>query len=206
MNGLWKKYNLDNVETVYNSGVVYVIEYGDCIKIGSTQNITERYKQLYKQATDYCNVTLGDCYYTVYHEKYKNTELLLHKLLNEYRKQGTELFYISITNFFNIVKNIEIDISKNNNDKSEIFIDWAKNYMVGKFNIPKYYSFDKSEINAIFRQNYCTYCDDSEFAEIMDIINKINTKGNTMTYFIYLLTKMQNIIFHSQERYLETLI
>lgn len=99
MKYLWEKYNGNKIETVNKTGVVYVIEYGSYIKIGSTKDINKRYRQLYKQATEYGNVIIGDCYYSPFHEKYKETELCLHKIFEKKRKLKTELFNISLEDF-----------------------------------------------------------------------------------------------------------
>jgi hypothetical protein len=205
MNDIWTKYNYDNVKIPDGNGVVYVIEYGDYIKIGSTKDIVTRYKQLYKQATDYCNVLIGECYYTVPHEKYKETEQNFHNLFIEKRKDKTELFNMSISEFFNSVQNFRIDLSKNENNNKP-FIDGVINYVkYGDFNFKNI--LDKGEsIEKSFRETYCKYCNDFEFEEIMDIMFKISDNWEDDLYFTYLRTRLQNIINNSHERYLETMI
>lgn len=58
----------------------------------------------------------------------------------------------------------------------------------------------------MFKETYCPYCNDDEFGEIMSIIFSINKPNSSNNYVLYLLTKMQNIIFQSNERYLKSII
>lgn len=124
---LWEKYNHDLDTSKHNKnedkGVVYVIEYGDYIKIGSTLNMKTRYSQLYNQATRYGNVKLGECYITPKHERFRETEKRFHKKFDTRRKGGTELFDIPLKEFVDSTDNFELDYSPIDHKGSDAFIN-----------------------------------------------------------------------------------
>lgn len=129
----------------------------------------------------------------------------LHKLFSKYRKENTELFDISLEYFFDIVKNFKFNFEKNKHNSN--FIDIVKKSICNEqSSIELECSYNRKELDDIFRSTYCPYCNDDEFNEVMHIISLINKPDNPTSYFLYLLTKMQNIIFQSNERYLETII
>lgn len=181
------------------------MEYGTYLKIGSTTDINRRYKELVRQANYYSNINIGKVYFTVEHDKFLENEKRLHKLFSKYRRENTELFNVSLESFFDAVKNFEFNFEKNKHDSN--LIDIVKKSIWNEQSFMKLNCFySKKELDDIFRSTYCPYCNDDEFNEVMYIISLINKPDNPTNYFLYLLTKMQNIIFQSHERYLETII
>lgn len=199
---LWKCLDNDTKDEGFN--VVYALEYGDYLKIGSTSNIHKRHQQLKKQATDYCNINLGKCYYTVSHDKYRDTEKQLHTLFKDFRKPGTELFDISLAEFLRVIMSYNMDLSEIDHSKTTKFIDLIKSrFMINEVNCYNANTtYDTDELENIFRTNYCAFCTEEEFLKVMNLVREINTSGNDMLLFNYLLLKLENIIKNSNERYL----
>lgn len=199
----WMKYNGKNFKFINESGVVYVIDFGDYIKIGSTKNLNKRYKQIYANANYYHDTEIVDCYYTVHHERYKDTEQFLHKLFYDKRKPNTELFNMSIKYFLFKTKDININTEKIDRSRCNNFIESLKEFIGSKNE-----SIDEtsSNVDDLFRHTYCSFCTNNEFNEIMDIINMMNRYHDDELYFNYLLYKMAKIMYASQERHLKQLI
>lgn len=207
---IWKKFIVDNVDKKSSNdttGVVYVIEYGDYLKIGATSNINRRYRELFHQANDYFNIKIGNMFYTISHDKFFENEKRIHSLLSKYRKKNTELFDISLNDFFLHIENFNFDFSKT--DKNYAGFYFAKYLVTNGLNGLKNKNnkkYSTNEIDKMFKDTYCPYCNDDEFGEIMSIIFSINKPNNSNNYVLYLLTKMQNIIVQSNERYLKSII
>lgn len=102
-NTFWIKYDNDLKKDYKNNdnslGVVYVIEYGDNLKIGSTTNIVNRYYQLKHMSEDYHSTKIGNCYFTKLHQKFTKNEHILHDVFKDKRINNTELFSISLDDF-----------------------------------------------------------------------------------------------------------
>lgn len=77
-------------------GFVYVLEWGDAIKIGSTLHPYQRLIALKRQAEKYGKIKLGRFALTIEHTNYKENEKSLHKHFQQYRITDTELFNIPI--------------------------------------------------------------------------------------------------------------
>lgn len=74
-------------------GFVYVVEYGDMIKIGIAANSRDRFLAQYKPAQQ-LGYERGRCFTSPAHHDYRNSERSLHKHFAEYRVPNTELFRI----------------------------------------------------------------------------------------------------------------
>lgn len=83
----------------YHSGAIYAIEYGEHLKIGRTKNLKERVRVLSRQAANYADLPIGRVAYTEYHAGYVANEKLLHERFSDNRKEGTELFDITLDAF-----------------------------------------------------------------------------------------------------------
>ena len=101
-----------------NQGVVYALEYGDCIKIGKTQNLTERMKTLTSQAKKYSFTNTGLVAYTEVHSNYSDNEKLLHYVFKDKRIDNGELFVIDLEYFIKHVPYISLkhDVLKDNTE------------------------------------------------------------------------------------------
>ena len=75
-------------------GFVYVVEFGDMVKIGYTTEPRGRLKMLEKQSEKYGGVKSGRIFMSPAHMKYQETERTLHKYFGECRVPQKELFRI----------------------------------------------------------------------------------------------------------------
>ena len=80
-------------------GVVYAVEYGDMVKIGSTMYPDRRMKALASHAEGYSALRLGAVAITPYHTNYKENEKIMHNRFYAMRKAGSELFQITLEEF-----------------------------------------------------------------------------------------------------------
>lgn len=97
------------------AGYVYVVEYGDYIKIGQSTNPYQRITQLKMQAENYGPYKLGRVAITIPCSNYENIEKLLHQFWSEFRKESTELFDIPFGFFVNEVETHKIRIPYRSN-------------------------------------------------------------------------------------------
>lgn len=206
-NNIWQEfipgdYNTQNQNDIM--GVVYVAEYGNYLKIGATSNINRRYKELSHQANDYFDLKIGRVFFTISHNRFFKNEKRLHNLLLKYRKENTELFNISLDDFFSYIDDFDFDFGKKN--KGCDILSFGKYVLSNGFYNKNNKKTSGQEIDKLFRDVYCPYCTDEEFSEIMSIVSSLSEVNTSNNYFLYLLTKMQNIIFRSNERYLKSII
>ena len=99
----------------YYLGYVYLIEYGDYIKIGCTRNPLNRFKTLSNTARVHDQM-IGRIYITQVHTNYRNNESIMHKHFQKQRKENTELFFITLEEGVQAIKDIPLLFE----DKSEI--------------------------------------------------------------------------------------
>lgn len=91
------------------SGRVYIAEYGDFIKIGSTKNAKERISALARQAR-YDGICINRIALTIPHTNYVKNEKKMHIKLNEYRVGNTELFNVDFENAIMIIENLDFEL------------------------------------------------------------------------------------------------
>ncbi len=77
-------------------GFVYVVEYGEMIKIGFTEDPRERFSTKYKPALNY-GYEPGRIFISPAHRHYVDTEHALHKHFADFRVPKTELFKIKFS-------------------------------------------------------------------------------------------------------------
>lgn len=75
-------------------GFIYVVEFGDMIKIGYTTSPRDRLMMLEKHSVKYGGVQSGRIFMSPAHMKYQDTERTLHKHFEKYRVPQKELFKI----------------------------------------------------------------------------------------------------------------
>lgn len=91
-------------------GWVYVLEYGNgVVKIGCTRKLAQRYQNLVHSGADYGNVQFGRMALSPACVNYRNMESHLHRHFAVYRKQGTELFNVSLEDVVTQISKIECD-------------------------------------------------------------------------------------------------
>ena len=85
-------------------GYYYILEVGNQIKVGSTNNLYERYRTLIRTFDKYGNNKTGRfCISTIPHTNYEENEKLIQDYLSDFRVEGTELFDVF---FDSVVKNL----------------------------------------------------------------------------------------------------
>lgn len=95
-------------------GVVYTLEYGDVVKIGSTSNILNRFSTLKSKCMEYANRNITRIAISNPHSDYKLSESILHRWFNYFLIKN-ELFKICIEDAIHAVNFLKIGI-----DSSEI--------------------------------------------------------------------------------------
>ena len=124
-----------------NHGVVYVLEYGDCLKIGRTQNLSERIRSLVAQAKNYSRVKTGVVLYSASHINFCQNEKILHSAFKDKQIENGELFAMSIDEFIANIPNLLFEDmntlythSSDKNVKNEIYVyaGWLNDTYVGK--------------------------------------------------------------------------
>ena len=79
-----------------SGGYIYIIEWGEHVKIGSSKNVRSRLMMHYKNAECYGNTHLGKIAVSVCHANYKSNERTLHTFFKGKRIKGTELFDVPL--------------------------------------------------------------------------------------------------------------
>ena len=108
-----------------NQGIVYALEYGNCVKIGKTRNLAERIKTLTSQAKKYSLTNTGLVAYTEAHSNYSDNEKLLHHVFKDKRIDDGELFAIDLDYFIKHVPDISLRYDVLEND-GEVLIGLVK--------------------------------------------------------------------------------
>lgn len=201
---IWREYKGEIIEAKKHCGVVYAVEFGKYIKIGSTSCIPRRYKQLKQIAENYAFSKFGKFYYSQQHENYFKNERKIHKILENFRIKRTEMFDLSMCEFLERICGNIFKLSREIKNYEE-YAEFLKNILMGNYGqILK----DKpcEDIDKLFRDTYCTYCTDDEFLEIMSIVKNLGNHANNSVTFNYYIARLQNIIGLSQERELKKMI
>lgn len=116
-------------------GYVYILEYGDFLKIGKSKNIYQRISALSHQGAKYSDLVIGDVAILPKCTNYGDIEKEVHRLLHSYAKEDTELFKIGFRDAIAIIQNSNLnfkDESEYLNKRSDIFLNGMKNFFVGK--------------------------------------------------------------------------
>lgn len=88
-------------------GIVYFLEYGNLLKIGCTNRPYQRMGNLKRSAVNYADLTISRVAIGFKGTNYRKIENAFHKALHEYRKDGTELFNISLEDAISTTIDIE---------------------------------------------------------------------------------------------------
>lgn len=110
------------------AGFVYLLPWGNKIKIGCTGKVSNRIKTLISQAEGYGGKKVNWCIISAPHTNYRENEHILHKHFSNYRINGTELFLISKERILDDIKNNVIILNEQNvikrsiNDNFNFFI------------------------------------------------------------------------------------
>ena len=126
----WKITNADNYlgfpsPDEEKQGFVYALEYGDCVKIGRTQNLSERIHTLVYQAENYSRVIAKHVAYSISHSNYVSNENELHKFFKSKQVGKGELFAVSFEDFLKTVPKLKFEkIHYLENTRYLEFLDW----------------------------------------------------------------------------------
>ena len=86
---IWKEYNdvnwIEDNKHAAHLGYVYLIEYGQHVKIGSTKRPARRMKQLNSIAVNYAGLTIGKIVISRPHTNFTENESQLHRLYGDKR-------------------------------------------------------------------------------------------------------------------------
>lgn len=92
-------------------GLVYVMQWGNCVKVGCSSNIYSRLMSL-NQTARYGGKEVTRIAITPFHYNYYENEKTAHKLLDRYRIKGTELFNVSFDFAVEIVNSLTLSDGK----------------------------------------------------------------------------------------------
>lgn len=129
MNNLNVFYDLNSVlekelKIKEHNGVVYIIDCGDCVKIGCTKNPYSRLRCLMNVLGRYGNRKIGKIAISKSCTNYYENEKRLHQIFSNNRIEGTELFKVNFNKVLEIAD--EILLLENNadviNNKSETIL------------------------------------------------------------------------------------
>lgn len=110
-------------------GVVYALEYGDQIKIGSTNKPYERMRALTHNAQKYGDTKIGSVAFTTPHSNFRSNETLLHRKFASKRKEGTELFNITLEEAIKAFSGLEyLDESEKMGQEAKAFVGGMKDF------------------------------------------------------------------------------
>lgn len=118
-------------------GIVYLLEYGDSLKIGSSKVPYQRLMQLKRNATNYDDTKLGRVAITRPHTNYRENEKRLHSLFESKRKSKTELFDLKLDDVLLNMNEFDLeykDDSEKNKKKDDAVFNFFKNFVLtGEF-------------------------------------------------------------------------
>lgn len=113
-------------ETAHH-GFVYVIDYGDFVKIGHTRRPYLRFKQHMNGLKNYGkNIDVYNMLITPPHTNHSENERLVHAFFSDFRKEGTELFYIPFNKVVQVFPSIGLvyrDDSKEMNRRAAAMLN-----------------------------------------------------------------------------------
>lgn len=104
-------------------GYVYIINFGDCIKIGSSINPRNRIRQVSSYLSSYAGFNKYSSCISRKHLNYRENEMFLHGKFDDFRINNTELFKVSYSEAVSALKelNYETDFDKYALEKEESF-------------------------------------------------------------------------------------
>lgn len=110
-------------------GYFYFLEYGNEVKIGSTNNPANRYSALLRSASNYGNVKLGALAVSQAHTNYRENELLLHRFFRAHRRSSTEFFSLSFEDALTLFSSVVLeyrDDTEEINRRADLVCDGLK--------------------------------------------------------------------------------
>ena len=114
-------------------GYVYIIEYGEGIKIGCSKQPSKRINAIKSHARNYSDIIIGRIAVSTEHTNYKENEEMLHKHFGSFRKAKSEIFRISFGEALSsLPRSIEyLDESADKEIDCNKRVDFLKNTLFG---------------------------------------------------------------------------
>lgn len=118
-------------------GVVYALECGSYVKIGSTKSPFSRLTSLLHQSNDYGDVSVGRYAISGFHTNYHENKIAVCQRLSCYRKDDTDLFNVGFDEAVNVISSLELkDESEMIKERGEVFLSGMKDFIYGKTKAP----------------------------------------------------------------------
>lgn len=90
-------------------GIVYAIEYGEKVKIGSTTRPYERIRTVARDIEGYANTKIGRVLVSSLHTNYRENEYFLHGKFSSFRIRNTESFNIKLEDVMDVFNKEQLD-------------------------------------------------------------------------------------------------
>lgn len=123
-------------------GVIYLVEYGDMLKIGKSKQPYTRLKQIKNNAVRYGNIKIGRIAVSKPHTNYGENEKEIHSILKKYREGRSELFDISLDDAMTIIDGNEdikyLDESTSISRKSDCFKEFMSDILFDNTTLKRY--------------------------------------------------------------------
>ena len=119
------------------AGYVYILECRSALKIGMTTRPSERIKRHRMMFCNHAGFELGRVAITIQHTNYSYNEKLLHLILGDFRKNGTELFFYGFDDLAQRIESRDISLRYENNTYDQykralLFTNRMKDFITGK--------------------------------------------------------------------------
>lgn len=115
-------------------GHFYIVEFGDMVKIGSTNNPYNRYMAFVREGEKYGKTKIGRFAVSARHTNYRENERALHKIYSSKRKEGTELFNVKFEDVINVPDAIKLlDESEKKNEDMHKTTELFKSFVTGEY-------------------------------------------------------------------------
>jgi len=121
------------------AGYIYILEYGEYVKIGTTKEPYKRVRNLSSLGRDYANIETGRIAVSPTHTNRNSNENILHELFSDKRVKNGELFSVSLENALKTIREnpLEYLLEESKND-IEDFSKWLTHMFIGnRYNLPK---------------------------------------------------------------------
>ncbi len=112
-----KMLNELDIQGYSKKGYIYILEYGNMLKIGVTSKPYSRLKGLSNLAEKYSNVSIGLMAISPIHYNYYENEKRLHNFFSSKRFKNGELFCLTIEEFFDSIEEVKLEYVTKFEDK-----------------------------------------------------------------------------------------
>ena len=106
-----------DIQGYSKKGYIYILEYGNMLKIGVTSKPYSRLKSLSNLAEKYSNVSIGLMAISPIHYNYYENEKRLHNFFSAKRFKNGELFCLTIEEFFDSIEEVKLEYVTKFEDK-----------------------------------------------------------------------------------------